>query len=52
MHTPFIRVVSAVVPVLRRRGTLGITGQSGLFLYGVDRNKQVTWLHPPSGTVV
>lgn len=41
----------ALSPVLRGRHSLGVAGQSGFLLYGVDGNKQVTWLHPPSGPV-
>lgn len=35
-------------PVLRGRHPLSIAGQSRFFFYGVHRDKQVTWLHPPS----
>lgn len=44
--------LNVVLPVLRRWYSLSITGQSSFFFYGVDRNEQVTWLHPPSWTMV
>lgn len=39
-------------PILRRWYSLCITGQSSFFFYGVHRNEQVPWLHPPSRTMI
>lgn len=39
-------------PVLRRWYSLCITGQSSFFFYGVHRNEQVPWLHPPSRAMI
>lgn len=40
------------VPVLRSRRSLSVTRQRGFFFYGIDRNEQVTWLHPPAWAMI
>ena len=39
------------VPVLGRRGALGITGEGGLRLCAPHGEDEITGLHPPSGAV-
>ena len=50
IHT-YRHIIYMPIPVLRRRDSLGVTGQSGLLLDGFQGDEKVARLHPPSWAV-